>query len=403
MPKLAFFYATFPRPTETFVRRELKALIELGIQPEIFSIWGGEAEWQNIKIRRFCLWKLCVLIYWLPYWAWRNSTAFREILSALWNRPCPNLQNWNETFLGLGFALVEAKRLKNEKFDLFHGVWATMPATATFALSRLTDTPFSMGAHAYDLFRRGGDWLLIEKFKYAAFIRTSSKSSFRRLHAMGLPKEKIHLIQRGLSYWPERKSFELKKPAFIKLISVGRLVEKKGYFCLLRILQDLSQRNNCEFEMKIVGSGPLHGQLSEEIARYGLSKKVFLLGSRREDEVRELFLEADVKLFTGIIDSKGDRDGIPNVIPEAMSAGCLILASNYAGASEAFVDRVSGYEINPRRPREWVEILEEFAKKPDYFISMRKKAQLYCKKRFDIKNTARSLHEIFLNAIITNE
>ena len=113
MPKLAFFYATFPRPTETFVRRELRALIELGIQPEIFSIWGGEAEWQNIKIRRFCLWKLSMLIYWLPYWAWRNSTAFREILSALWNRPCPNLQNWNETFLALGFALVEAKRLKN--------------------------------------------------------------------------------------------------------------------------------------------------------------------------------------------------------------------------------------------------------------------------------------------------
>ena len=268
-----------------------------------------------------------MLIYWLPYWAWRNSTAFREILSALWNRPCPNLQNWNETFLGLGFALVEAKRLKNEKFDLFHGVWATMPATATFALSRLTDTPFSMGAHAYDLFRKGGDWLLIEKFKHAAFIRTSSKSSFRRLHAMGLPKEKIHLIQRGLSYWPERKSFELKKPAFIKLISVGRLVEKKGYFCLLRILQDLSQRNNCEFEMKIVGSGPLHGQLSEEIARYGLSKKVFLLGSEEKMKL-ENFSWRHVKLFTDYR-FEGDRDGIPNVIPEAMSAGCLILASNY--------------------------------------------------------------------------
>ena len=53
-----------------------------------------------------------------------------------------------------------------------------------------------MGAHAYDLFRKGGDWLLIENL-HAAFIRTSSKSSFRRLHAMGLPKEKIHLIKRA--------------------------------------------------------------------------------------------------------------------------------------------------------------------------------------------------------------
>jgi len=403
LPKLAFFYATFPRPTETFVRRELRALTELGIQPKVFSIWGGKAKWQNIEIRRFCLWKLSTLLYWMPYWAWKNSTAFREILSALWNRPCPNLQNWNETFLGLGFALVEAKRLKNEKYDLLHGVWATMPATAAFALSRLTDTPFSMGAHAYDLFRKGGDWLLIEKFKHATFIRTSSKSSFRRLNALGLPNEKIYLINRGLSHWPKRKSFELKKPYFIKLISVGRLVEKKGFFYLLRILHDLNQRNKCEFHMKIIGTGPLHKKLNAEIDRYGLSKKVFLLGSKREDEVRQLFLESDVKLFTGIIDSKGDRDGIPNVIPEAMSAGCLILASNYAGASEAFEDRVSGYEIDPNRPREWVEILEEFANKPDTFLSIRKKAQLHCRKKFDIKNTAHFLREIFLDATVSNE
>ena len=84
---------------------------------------------------------------------------------------------------------------------------------------------------------------------------------------------------------------------------MGRLVEKN---CFFSRNPESGQRNNCEFEMKIVGSGPLHGKLSEEIW-YGLSES-FLLGSK-EDEVRELFLEADVKLFTGIIDSNGDRDG----------------------------------------------------------------------------------------------
>ena len=82
-------------------------------------------------------------------------------------------------------------------------------APATFALSRLTGAPFSMGAHAYDLFRRGGDWLLIEKFKYAAFIRTSSKSSFRRLHAMGLPKKNTFNSERAFIL-AGKKSFELK-------------------------------------------------------------------------------------------------------------------------------------------------------------------------------------------------
>ena len=184
--KVAFFYATFPRPTETFVRRELRALIDVGVTPTVFSIWRGNKKWEGQKIEDFQLARLLTLIFWLPYWAFKRPKPFRNVLLALWNKPCPNLQNWNETFLGLGFALVEAHRIKSKNFQILHGVWATMPATAAYAISNLTDIPFSMGAHAYDLFSQGGDWLLREKFEHASFIRTSSKSSANRLYALGL-------------------------------------------------------------------------------------------------------------------------------------------------------------------------------------------------------------------------
>ena len=78
----------------------------------------------------------------------------------MWSRPCPNSE-LNETFLAC-FCLGEAKAIKSQNFDLFHGVWATMPTTAAFTLSKLLNKPFSMGAHAYDLFRTGGDWILKE-------------------------------------------------------------------------------------------------------------------------------------------------------------------------------------------------------------------------------------------------
>ena len=161
--KVAFFYATFPRPTETFVRRELKALHERGFSPTVFSIWRGAQMWEEIRINRFNLFNLWSLPFWILYWSWKNPSAFCEVLNALWNRPCPSFQNWNETFLGLGYALVQAKTIENQNFKLFHGVWATMPATAAFALSKLLNIPFSMGAHAYDVFRKGGDWILREK------------------------------------------------------------------------------------------------------------------------------------------------------------------------------------------------------------------------------------------------
>ena len=87
-----------------------------------------------------------------------------------------------------------------------------MPATAALAISKLTGIPFSIGAHAYDVFRHGGDWLLPLKLEEASFVRTSSVSSAKRLKEMKVPRERIKLIRRGLSHWPVRKSLECVHP-----------------------------------------------------------------------------------------------------------------------------------------------------------------------------------------------
>jgi glycosyltransferase involved in cell wall biosynthesis len=338
----------------------------------------------------------------LPYWAFKRPKPFRNVLLALWNKPCPNLQNWNETFLGLGFALVEAHRIKSKNFQILHGVWATMPATAAYAISNLIDIPFSMGAHAYDLFRQGGDWLLREKFEHASFIRTSSKSSANRLYALGLDRGKVTVIRRGLSRWPQRSSLQLIDSNKLSLLCVGRLVEKKGYFLLLQILEILHQRQKVDFRLKIVGGGPHRKSLQKEIDRMGLTEYIELAGSKSEQEVGELLLESDIMLFTGIIASNGDRDGIPNVVPEAMSAGCLVIASCFAGASEAFIDGVSGFSENPYQPNSWIELLEDFTSHPAQYEKIRRKAQSEVRERFDVKRTAQELKKAFELVIKAN-
>ena len=73
------------------------------------------------------------------------------------------------------------------------------------------------------------------------------------------------------------------------------------------------------------------------------------------------------------MDAAGDRDGIPNVIPEAMDAGCLVISSINAGASEAFIDGVSGFSFDPEKPRQWVDLLSEFHQNPKSFLRIRKK------------------------------
>ena len=399
MEKVAFLYATFPRSTETFVRRELRALWNRGLEAQPYSLWGGDKKWNGIQIELFNKYKLVSLFFWIPYWAFLRPRSFSETLQYLWGKKCPNTQNFNETFLGLGFALVEARAFERKGYDLIHAVWATMPATAALAIHRLTGIPFSMGAHAYDLFRKGGDWLLEEKIRSACFVRTSSLSSANRLKQLGVETQRIKVIRRGLENFSNRDlSVFSNKTTELKLVAVGRLVPKKGYFYMLQIVFELSKQK-IPFSLQIIGGGKLRKRISTEIKRFGLERNVTLLGSRKENEVRELLLTQDIMLFTGIIDSQGDRDGIPNVIPEAMDAGCLVLSSVNAGASEAFIDGVSGFSLNPVSPREWVEKLEKFYQDPQSFNDVRRNAVKHVRENFDIQKTASLLHHSIQKAV----
>ena len=129
----------------------------------------------------------------------------------------------------------------------------------------------------------------------------------------------------------------------------------------------------------------------------GLERNIIFTGPKIQKETRELYLHSDIFLFTGVIAKNGDRDGIPNVVPEAMSAGCLILASCYAGASEAFVEDVSGFSINPFNTKDWVDLLVEFWQSPESFVKIRKSAIKHSKEAFNIERTANSFTNAVLN------
>ena len=170
---------------------------------------------------------------------------------------------------------------------------------------------------------------------------------------------------------------------------------------MLQIASEL-KKHLIPFKLQIVGSGFLKTQIKNEIVRKGLQEEVLLLGERREEQVRSLLLTHDIMLFSGIIDRNGDRDGIPNVITEAMECGCLILSSKNAGASEAFIDQVSGFSLDPERPQEWVEILNQFVRDPKSFEMVRKNAIKEARQNFNVKKTARLLHQSIQKTLTTS-
>jgi len=168
------------------------------------------------------------------------------------------------------------------------------------------------------------------------------------------------------------------------------LVEKKGYHHQLNLAARLKEEG-FSFRLRIIGSGPLFNSLQKECVSKGLDKNVFFLGSRNERETAAAFLGCDAFLFTGVIAKNGDRDGIPNVIPEALASGCLVLASDNAGASEAFVDGVSGFSLSPQNYGDWIALLKEYVENPQKFNAIRKAGVKRAKDAFDVMRTVRAL------------
>lgn len=327
---------TYPARTETFVRREVEAMRALGVELDVVSVWGGGGG----NVRRFRFWELVKLFWWLPYWLARRPRSLCELMQAMLLRPMPSTLNVGENLLGFGFALIRARSISSRRYSHAHAVWAGLPAAAAWLLERLTGLPYSLGAHAYDLYEGGGDWLLPEKAAGARFVRTSTVAGGRRLQSLGLPAERILVVRRGLVDFPAVRAVRPKRVP-LRILAVGRFVEKMGYHNLIQILR-AARSAGLAFEARLFGDGPRRNDVARRIKAFQLGDRVRLEGHQPIDRILEAFRWADVLLFTGVVSRNGDRAGLPNVVAEAMASGVPVVASRVGGVTEAVAHESTG-------------------------------------------------------------
>lgn len=395
--KIFYLFTTFPVATETFLQREIQAMAELPLKLEFYSLWGGKKAFKNFTVLRFAKWKLLFLLFLLPYWLGRNPTAFRYIFRALRTRKLPSLRNAGETFIGLSFGIVYAGKFSRNPPALFHASWATMPATAALLLSKLTNIPFSMGAHAFDIYKDGGDWLLREKLKEARFVHTTTDAAFRYLVEMGALEKNVAVIRRGLNFYPKIESpHNLRHP--LRLLNVGRLVEKKDHLRQLAIYAELMRRG-IPFRARIIGAGPMEKSIQLKIAELNLTSHVKLLGFLDNEAVFEQFSWADIFLYTTKIDSYGNRDGTPNVILEAMATGVPVIAATHPGISEVITGGENGFIIDLPENAPWIQAITDLMENRDLYEKIRISGQSWVKKNTDARKNAATLYQRFQDAV----
>jgi colanic acid/amylovoran biosynthesis glycosyltransferase len=396
--KVAFLFTTFPKTSEAFLQRDVAALLDHGIDVRLYSLFGGGGEFRGRPVRRFSLWKLVPLfLFTIPWNCVRRPRIVRDLFEGVIMRAPPAWLNFWENMLGAGFAGCFYREFRRDPPDLVHGAWAGAPATAGWLLWRILGLPFSCGAHAYDLYEHGGDWWLLEKLRLTRFVQTSTESGRQFLIERGIAAEKIVTVRRGLAEFPPFKALRTPRRP-LRLLCIARLVEKKGLDHQLRIYATLHAAG-LAFDARIVGGGPRESQLRALATDLGLAERVSFLGQLPHEEVWGELAWADVLLHTGIVAPSGDRDGLPNVIPEAMAAGVLVVSSPVSATTEAVQQQRTGLVADVDLPLAWKVALERLAWDDEFAEALRRNARAWVEENYDArKNTAR-LIECFEKAV----
>jgi colanic acid/amylovoran biosynthesis glycosyltransferase len=396
-PVIAYLFTTFPKSTETFLQREITAMRAGGANLRLYSMWGGSGSFRGAPVQRFNKWRLLTLLWLIPYEAWRRPEVLKELLRGVTHRRPPSWLNFWENMLGAGFACVYARSFRRRPPDLIHATWGGAPATAAWLLWRIDGHRYSAAAHAYDLFEHGGDWWLREKLMPASFVHTSTQMGRRALLDRGLPAEQIVCIRRGLDRLPPVKALRASRSP-LRLVSVARLVEKKGLDRQLRIYAAL-RAAGVAFSARIVGEGPLRVELEKLAGQLGVAADVTFTGHLPHHEVWNQLEEADVLLHTGVIAPSGDRDGLPNVIPEAMAIGVLVITSPTAATTEAVTDGITGCVAPVDNPAAWVAALRRLSIDDALAERLRTAARAWVEDNFDAHRNAERLRAQFERVI----
>ena len=394
-PVIAYIFTTFPKSTETFLQREVLGLQSLGVNLRLYSMWGGGSEFNGLRVGLFPKWKLLLLIVWLPWLVVCRPRVAAELVRGAFVRRPPSMLNLFENLLGLGFALVHAAQFRELRPAHVHAVWGGGPAAAAWLLWRLDGHLYSGAGHAYDLYRDGGDGWLRKKLEPALFIHTSTEMGRRTLLEKGLCDDRIHVIRRGLTALPPLKPLRPERTdTAMRLLCVARLVPKKGLDHQLRIYAAL-KKTGVAFEARIAGEGPLLGALRTLVRELGVEAEVSFLGHLPQEEIAAQRGWADVLLHTGVVAADGDRDGLPNVIPEAMSAGVLVVTSPEAATTEAITDGDTGRVVPVDEPNRWVAALVALRDDDALAGRMRTAARVWVEANFSARQNASKLADLY--------
>ena len=295
---------------------------------------------------------------------------------------------------------VHRSRLARAPIEHLHAHFAHDPALVALLASRLTGVPYSVTAHARDLYQIPLSSLRARADGAVALV-TCCAANIDYLRSALPPAlhHRLRLIHHGVDLDRFAPAPRAEAVAPVEIVSVGRLVEKKGFPDLLRACRQVKDaRPEVPFRLRIYGDGPLREDLIRLREQLGLADEVELPGERDGEDILRAYRAADIFVLAPCVTADGDRDGVPNVIVEAMACGLPVITTHVGGIPEIVQHGVNGLVAAPRDVAMLAEHLTELLTDPARRRALGDAGRSTVEERFDVRTAARELTLVFAGA-----
>lgn len=355
---LAIVVKGYPRLSETFIAQEILGIQQANIPYRIVSLRHPTDKKRHPIHKRITgdVDYLPEYVYQEPmrvlrsWWKVRKLRGYRRAVNIWWqDYRRDRTPNRARRFVQ---AIVMAAELPDDVTRIYAHFLHT-PASVARYCAIIRGLPWSCSAHAKDIYT-SADWDMREKLRDMDWLVTCTQANVSYLRDLAEDPSKVHLLYHGLDFsrfpeqLPEREMRDGSNPDQpVTILSVGRLVGKKGYDDLLRALAKLPSDLAWRFVHIGGGSADKYRKIAVDL---GISDRCEWQGARDQQEVIAACQTADLFVLASRIQKDGDRDGLPNVLMEAQLCGLAAVSTAISAIPELINDGVNGLLVEQRDP-----------------------------------------------------
>jgi glycosyltransferase involved in cell wall biosynthesis len=388
----------FPRRSETFVLNEVLELRRQGLPVQVVAIMDPHEAWAQPEATALVP---EVLYLRTPGWsrlvprliatAARHPVGTARALGHQARRPSRAAAR----HLAEALLLVDAVRRQGRPVHV-HAHFVHGPGASAYLARTIAGVPFSFTAHAKDLYTTDVTRVR-ERGAAAAFVVTCTDANRRYLEdVVGVDAEKVRVCLHGVDL--RRFAEVARRPVAGRILSVGRLVPKKGFDVLIRACAALVERG-VGVDCRIIGDGPMQAALEQLIDELGVAGHVRLEPGRPQPELLAAYAEAALFALPSTVQPDGDRDGIPNVLQEALAVGVPVVSTFISGIPELVRDGTNGRLVKPNDELALADAMEEMLSDDTLRRRMGTAARRLAAREASLQDRVRPLARQFTDAL----